>query len=242
MKRLCKRNYILLTVLTMLLIFHTDFLVQAAPAETGTLKIHAEQQKGSVYLAVYKVADFVGDKYEFVPEFSKMNENLEHEEDRTEINGMTNASEVQVCAQKLCSYVEKENIIPMLQGEVVADKDFGEIPKGLYLIKQISRETDLMKVSPVIIEVPYWELDPPKLVYNVNITLKEEEIEQIKPENPVKPEVDDEKDDQVEEEKPTIKTGDLSSGQIMGYSILFMLSMAAAFESGRRISGKQKKG
>ena len=248
MKRLFKRNYILLTVLTMLLIFHTDFLVQAAPSETGTLKIHAEQQKGSVYLAVYKVADFVGDRYEFVPEFLKINENLEQEEDKTDINGMTNASEVQLCAEKLCSYVEKENIAPMFQGEIIKDKNFGEIPKGLYLIKQISKDTDLMKVNPVIIEVPYWEIDPlqegtqtANLVYDVNVTLKEEEIGQTKPEYPDFTE--DETMEQETEHHSNIKTGDaISSRQIMVYSILFILSIIAAFETGKRIHRNKRKG
>ena len=245
MKQLLKRKYILLTIVTMLLIFHTDFWVQASPSETGRLTIHADQQKGSFHISVYKIADHVDDSYECVPEFTGFNESIVCEDGRLKINDMTNASEILDYAEKLCDYVEDEDITPMFEEEVVNDKDFGEIPTGLYLIKQIEKESDLMQVNPVIIEVPYWEVEYQQdgiksyeQVYNVNINLKTEEIDQVKPQYP---DITND-DDEIIKQHSIIKTGDYSLKHIVFYSILFIISMIGAFETGKKIHRNRRKG
>lgn len=225
MTRWLKNCRILVMCLAAVLLLGTGIPVQAAAPESGTLKIRLKETKYRVEFAVYKVADYINGNYMLTSDFIGIKDEME------DLNKLTNASQMQGCAEQLMDWANSNNISPMYQ-EYTEDGvlDLGEVPVGMFLIKQIPHEDDELIVAPTLLGVPYWKVvvedgvEHKVLEYFVESQPKGEEP--LTPEPPEVPE---------EPERPNIKTGDEYAPWITFYIVVMAIAAGSiAFVTARQ--------
>lgn len=229
--------------LAAVLLLGTGIPLQAAPPETGTLKIHLKENKYCVEFAVYRVADYVNGNYELTNEFAGINEGGQ-KWDVVNLNAMSDAASAEEYAQRFAEWEEENHLQPMLQAYTQDGTwNAGEVPAGMYLTVQIRHEGDSLKVAPFLLGVPYWKVETidgkevRTLEYNVesqpkgeeDIPVPEKPEEPEKPEKPQKPEPPDE-----------VKTGDESQEWIRFYAILCIAAGGTAFAAARQKKERRK--
>lgn len=218
MIRWLKNCRILVMCLAAVLLLGTGIPVQAAAPESGTLKIRLKETGYRVEFAIYKVADYIDGNYMLTSEFAGSKDEVE------DLNKLSNASKMQACAEQLIKWADDNHISPMYQ-EYTEDGvlDLGEVPLGMFLIKQIPHEDDKLIVASTLLGVPYWKVvvkdgkEYKVLEYFVESQPKGEEP--VTPEPP--PIIPDEPD------KPDIKTGDDSGIEMIHY--ITMMAVTAGY-------------
>lgn len=235
--------------LTAVLFFHAALPVQAAPPETGTLKIVLKEADCRVEFAVYRVADYEDGKFTMLPEFAEFNEGRQ---DPVDLNAIRDASEAERCAELLEDWAVSRKLPTAYQrytekGEV----NLGKVPVGMFLIRQIPHEDDELKVLPFLIGVPYGktvtENGETVIVpeYFVESQPKGEWLEP-KPPTPTRPPVRPEPPEPEKPKPPTptpgggVRTGDAGAEQAFLYGTLLAAAgtAAVALEMQRRKKGR----
>lgn len=158
MKRWLKSSRIWALCLAAILLIGIEIPVQASP-ESGTLKVHLKENRFRVEFAVYKVAEYTDGEYPLTSDFAGINDKVENAENRVDLNKLTNASQMKACAEKLIKWADEKNISPMYQAYTEDGVlDLGEVPLGMFLVRQISHKEDQILVTPALLGVPYWKV------------------------------------------------------------------------------------
>lgn len=149
-----KVNRICGICLAAVLFFCAGASAQAAPPETGTLKITLSEKEYQAEFAVFKVAEYVDGNYEINDAFAGGAANA------VNLNHMKDVAEAEQCAQVLGEWAEKQQIAPTYQGRSsYGEWNLGKVPTGMYLVTQVHEEDSPLKVSTFLVGVPYWKVE-----------------------------------------------------------------------------------
>lgn len=229
------------------LFLKTGASVQAAPPETGTLKITLPKE-GIVELELFRVGSYENGEYKLIPEFESFNQSMA-EESRIHLNHIKTAAELERSGKMIFQWIQDVGMQPLFREIIRDDRNCGEFPVGMYLLVQVPRDTDVIRISPFLLGIPYWEIEIEEdggktktLIYDVNSHPKlagSTEIDQEKPkdeEHPgdkEKPKDEEHPGDKEKprnpEKRPSVTTSDGNTGSIV--SNLFLLAAATVILS-----------